>query len=781
MGLIERCGALESVDRAIDSAAGGCGSLLMVEGAAGLGKTAVLAAATARARHRGFSVLTAAGRPMESDLPYEVVLQLFERAVSRANPDEGLLGGHASVAAAIFDRRPGSKPRRPSDQAVIHALYWLTSNLCWPRSQSERRPLALVVDDLHWVDGPSLGFLAYLARRLEDLPITVVAARRPTEPNQPTATLSRLFAEECVVTVELKPLSSAGALQMLEHRNPAWSDPALGGACHSATGGNPFLLHSLLDELDRSKSAGNGPVAEDIENLAPEAVLNSVIDRLTRLGPDATALAQAVAVLDHAPLATVICLAGVAVEAASPAADALVDAEILAAGEPIAFAHPLVRSAVEAKMGPFSRAQAHLRAARLLGADPADVSLVASHLMKALPSEDPWVVDRLRAAAAVATEVGATAVAARLLDRALHEPPSKSERYRVLRDLAAAETAAGLDGAEEHLRAALPLAPDPPARVRTQMALGAILYSSGRHRDAAEMFEAARSGLAPDDAMGPLLEVLAAAASILLPDRSTEAGARLSELAAEPGLARTDASAMAAMNATICGRTAVEVRALAQPALESFRQGQSAALDPALGVSSLSFALVTTDDLGQSEALATATIESSRKRGAADVFAWASHLRAWTYYLQGRLAEAIADVESALAATSVAMHEASGLSVLALACLEVGEVEHASAAVKQALALPLESKRWSDWPAGPWRWPRAIRAGPSRSFAGPDKLRPRSRRGSHSHGGHRRPGPPWLPGTANRHSPTRRRPWPEPNGSGRPGPWESPGAPPAWW
>ena len=64
--------------------------------------------------------------------------------------------------------------------AALHGLYWLTVNL------AGGRPLLLAIDDLHWADRPSLRFLAYLARRLEGLPVLVAASLRGRPSRTPT-------------------------------------------------------------------------------------------------------------------------------------------------------------------------------------------------------------------------------------------------------------------------------------------------------------------------------------------------------------------------------------------------------------------------------------------------------------------------------------------------------------------------------------------------------------------------------------------------------------------
>ena len=90
-----------------------------------------------------------------------------------------LLGGGEASAVGAADR----------SYAVLHGLYWLTSNL------AEQAPLLLAVDDAHWADVPSLRFLHYLARRVEDLPVLMVVALRPTEPEARAELTARMRTE----------------------------------------------------------------------------------------------------------------------------------------------------------------------------------------------------------------------------------------------------------------------------------------------------------------------------------------------------------------------------------------------------------------------------------------------------------------------------------------------------------------------------------------------------------------------------------------------------------
>src|SRR5213079_1899213 len=96
--------------------------------------------------------------------------------------------------------------------AVLHGLYWLTVNLC------AERALMLAVDDLHWCDRASLRFLAYLARRLEDLPIVLVASLRSSEPEADSAILQELRSEPHTQVIVPGPLTAAAVEQVVRGR-----------------------------------------------------------------------------------------------------------------------------------------------------------------------------------------------------------------------------------------------------------------------------------------------------------------------------------------------------------------------------------------------------------------------------------------------------------------------------------------------------------------------------------------------------------------------------------
>ena len=154
--LLEREREIAVLDDLIEGLASpGSSQLLVVEGPAGIGKTRLIAEARTRAANAGLHVLTARGGQLERQFAFGVVRQLFEPALVDEQRREEVLAGAAGPARAVLAPagQGGTATSGDSFFAALHGLYWLTANL------SEKGPLLLAVDDLHWSDPPSLRFL----------------------------------------------------------------------------------------------------------------------------------------------------------------------------------------------------------------------------------------------------------------------------------------------------------------------------------------------------------------------------------------------------------------------------------------------------------------------------------------------------------------------------------------------------------------------------------------------------------------------------------------------
>jgi predicted ATPase len=170
-GLIERDDERRILAEAAQVAWSGEGRFVIVEGPAGIGKSALIASVRDAVRTSGRTVLSARCSALESTYAFGVVRQLFESAVRRSPT---WLDGPAGSSRAAFDtpRESPSGGFHDVSHSVLHGLYWLTVNAC------ADGPLTLVVDDVQWCDGPSLRFLTYLAGRLSGLPLAILASAR---------------------------------------------------------------------------------------------------------------------------------------------------------------------------------------------------------------------------------------------------------------------------------------------------------------------------------------------------------------------------------------------------------------------------------------------------------------------------------------------------------------------------------------------------------------------------------------------------------------------------
>ena len=344
----ERAGQLAAIEGGLDRAATGSGTVLYVEGPAGIGKSRLLQAAAQMANRRGPIVLSASGRAAEQELGYGVAVQLFEPPwlALDAAAQAQLRDGPAGPAARLIS---GGDPGGGQELTIIRGLLRLVGELA-----AQGPGLMLLVDDGRWADAPSLRFLSYLAARLRELPIVLIVAARPAVSGSAEGVLAAVRASADLV---LRPssLTADAAARIIGDVFPG-ADPELSDAFVRLTGGNPLLLEGLLAE---ARIQGGTPSVSAIEGLVPAAAVTLVGDELRDLGASARALARAVSVLKTP--ASVVQAAGVAglhAEEAARAADALAEVQLLEAGEPLRFRCELLRSAVRTSIPETQRAMA---------------------------------------------------------------------------------------------------------------------------------------------------------------------------------------------------------------------------------------------------------------------------------------------------------------------------------------------------------------------------------------------------------------------------------------
>jgi AAA ATPase domain len=482
-GLLERERELAELDALIEQACEGRGRSAVVEGPAGIGKSRLIAEARSRAE-RSTLVLSARGSELEREFSFGVVRQLFETAVANPQRRERLLAGAAAPAASVFGELDAARASGADGAsfAALHGLFWLTLNL------AEERPLLLAIDDLHWCDRPSLLFVAYLTRRLETVPILLLAGLRTAEPGTDAALLGEIAQDPPAVSIRPAPLSDGAVGALVGERLGSAPDDAFRAACRDSTGGNPLLLQQLIAALRGEGVRPDAASAGLVRDIGPRAVSRTVLLRLARLPAEATAVARWLAVLgEGASLPTLAQAAGVDETSVAEATRWLAQAEILRPDPPLGFVHPLVRDAVYHELPPGERELQHARGADVLRNAGAPAEEVAAQLLHTSAPGEAWAAELLTEAGRRAMRSGAPDSAVAYFQRALDEQPPDGARPQILLELGVAEALISGPAATEHLRAAYESIEDPVARGMTVNVLGRTLLFAGSADEAAAL------------------------------------------------------------------------------------------------------------------------------------------------------------------------------------------------------------------------------------------------------------------------------------------------------
>ena len=244
--LLERETELHTLRAQLDSARHGCGTITLVEAPAGQGKTTLLRAVRTEASAAGLRTLSAIGADLERDFAFGIIRQLLPGL--EATPADT---GHAR----------------------LHALYEHIADL------AAEQPLLIVVDDVHWADAGSLKTLGMLARRIEHLPIALVAGLRP---DQHEPLLDALFAAPAATVLHPAPLSPDAVAHLIETALDGELEPEFAAAAARSTGGNPLLVRELRRTLADGRFTGAAAEAEAVRRAVPGSVARLVQSRLRR-------------------------------------------------------------------------------------------------------------------------------------------------------------------------------------------------------------------------------------------------------------------------------------------------------------------------------------------------------------------------------------------------------------------------------------------------------------------------------------------------------------------
>jgi len=644
--LLEREGELATLER-LAAEARQDGRLGVIVGDAGIGKTALLSAARQVTAANGMDTLSARGAELEQELPFGLVRQLIEPVLlARTGVErDSLFSDSAALARPLFLTplaAPAVPPSPEVDYGTLHGLYWLIATL------ARERPLALVIDDLHWSDPPSLRFLSFLLRRIDGLPILVLAALRSPRHDGPAADIIDVPG---AITLRPRPLSEDAVAKLVRGRLGERAPKGLEHDFSRVCGGIPLYVLALLDELNDDPAAR----LPELDSIGPTGVVRSVGRRLAALGPDAKALAEAVAVLgDGCELRHAAVISELSEGRATTAAHLLTGAAIFGRRTQLSFAHPIVRAAVYERPDPAGRAELHARAAQVLESSGAGPDAVALQLLHAPAGADEWAAARLRTAADLAVGRGAPEVAAAFLTRALAEPLDTHERVEVLVTAGQAEARAGIGLAIDHLDEARRMATDPRQRTDAALALARTLYAFGRANESVEILHG-EAGTLRGTASGQAAELddeLAAVADVDLVARQVVRGLRPEGLGPER---ESDTPVMCVHQAVARLMSGDGAERAADLAERGLREGQLEREAAAGGTVYFmaAFVLTVADRFEAAEHWLSQALADAQARGAPLAFAVAAAQRAFARFRRGALTDADADARAALEAAKV--------------------------------------------------------------------------------------------------------------------------------
>ena len=542
-----RAAEQQAIRRLVAAARLGTSGALVIRGAPGVGKTALLDDAVAS--FEGVHVLRATGVESEREIPFSGLLQLIRPALP-------LIGGippaqAEALTGALSGGVAGAGPRTPDRFAIGAAVLGLLCRL------AEEHPVAVVVDDLHLVDAPSAEALVFATRRLAVDPVVVLATGRAPDVDERIVGLPVL---------DVAGLDLAGSRALLDGRGSGLAGEDRLELLHRATDGNPLALLELAgadrDELDRLSSglplrvpdAVTAAFARRLESL--DAACQSVLLVASVCGGDLRTTSDACSRLGLDPARL-----GDAEDAGLVAVDV----------DRVVFRHPLLRAAAYSRARVRDRRDAHRAVAEVLPAS--DVDRRAWHLSEATWHPDAEVAALLSEAAENAMARTAYSVASTAFDRAARSSVDYDARGRLL--LRAAE-AAWLGGQGARAVALLDRrtgeALDTHHRASALELRGMIAARSGSLRQALDLLVAAADETDDPDAAAVLLADAVHATFYLADARAAEALAeRQAELASR--LASPRARALGLMSTGIArvlsGTGGVEEIRAAVPLLES--------------------------------------------------------------------------------------------------------------------------------------------------------------------------------------------------------------------
>jgi tetratricopeptide (TPR) repeat protein len=296
--------------RFLERARSGHGSLAMIGGEPGVGKTRITEELVAEARRHGFLTLTGHCYEMEGAPPYIPFVEIIESAVRIVEPDALLsaLGDSAPEVAKLMPELRHTFPDIPTPPQLPpeqERRRMFNGVLSFISRASQAQPLLIVLEDLHWTDDPSLLLLQHFANRLHDMPVLLFGTYRDTELDVAPSlakTLEDLLRQRLAHDVLLRRLSEDGVTAMLRGRSGQEPPTRLVKSIYKETEGIPFFVEEVFKHFAEEgrlfDAKGQWQTNLEIDELdVPRGVLLVIGHRLERVSEECRRILARAAVI----------------------------------------------------------------------------------------------------------------------------------------------------------------------------------------------------------------------------------------------------------------------------------------------------------------------------------------------------------------------------------------------------------------------------------------------------------------------------------------------------
>lgn len=458
----------------LDAARHGMSGVLVIQGEAGLGKSALLDAAARSATD--LDVLRLVGVQSEMRLGYAGLHQLLRADLPRL---ETLPAPQADALRLAFGLQEGTRPD-------VFLLGLAALELLAARASE--RPLVCIVDDAQWVDSETTDVLEFVARRLHaDRIALLMAVRVPSTGWRPPPDAPVL---------ELTGLVEADAVQLLRRFTTGRVDPSVAADIATRTRGNPLVLREIARLLDTDQLSGRTSLPDPLPTGSHlEELFGLEAQRL----PTPTRLFLLAAAADPIGSTATLLRAGRLLDFDDSAVEAAERSGMVTVNGGVQFRHPLIRSAIYYAAPAAERRRVH---AALAGAAEAESErrLRAWHLAAAAESPDEATAAELESVGDQAATHGGTLEAGRFYQLAQASTPDPRTRSRRALKAAEAFTDAGALGpAQAMLDASAFQKADPRHRALIGWVQGRIQFHSRRPAEATHTLLAAAREMAVVD------------------------------------------------------------------------------------------------------------------------------------------------------------------------------------------------------------------------------------------------------------------------------------------